>query len=470
MSSAAVVRISIQIIFPLLLLFVADAVSAETKAPVDVQLKQQKILVDAVRSIGRKMDKAEAAKLEKTLEAEPEDLTARAKLLGYYFYQGRKQEGVAATIKARRRHIIWLIKNHPDSVLGGLPEATIDPTMDAVADKSGYETASALWRALADSDDAAKQTMENAFNFLRIHDKAEAEKIAKRAKSPYLLAQIYAMGVMRVNMMNQNGFILSVGTSKEDDRYAAHAAQALRSTEDKGVIDIASSILLMQGMMTQVMSQRSGKVIEPKPVELAGELLERCDECQSKVRYYNIMGMMSSSPSEKKKLAQKELVLLEKKYSSRPPEKTEQEKEWSLDKLRELAEVAFRAGEYKKATDYANKSLSKVKGHPLKGTYALVVHKGHIVLGRIALQKGDVKAAGMHLLAAGDVKGSATLSSFGPNMALAKELLEHGQRDVVIAYLERCKRFWDMGQKELTSWIKIIQKGGMPKFGANLIY
>jgi len=226
----------------------------------------------------------------------------------------------------------------------------------------------------------------------------------------------------------------------------------------------------MQGMMTQVMSQRSGKVIEPKPVELAGELLERCDECQSKVRYYNIMGMMSSSPSEKKKLAQKELVLLEKKYSSRPPEKTEQEKEWSLDKLRELAEVAFRAGEYKKATDYANKSLSKVKGHPLKGTYALVVHKGHIVLGRIALQKGDVKAAGMHLLAAGDVKGSATLSSFGPNMALAKELLEHGQRDVVIAYLERCKRFWDMGQKELTSWIKIIQKGGMPKFGANLIY
>jgi len=470
MSSASAIRFSIQIIIPLLLLFVAGGVSAEAETPVDVQVEQESLLVDAVHRYGRKMNKAEAVTLEKDLEENPNDLSARAKLLGYYFYQGLKQEGAAATIKARRRHIMWLIRNHPDLRLGGLPEATIDPSGHAMADKSGYETASAMWRALAERDDAARHTLENAFNFLRLNDKAEAEKIAKRAKSPYLLAEIYAMGVLRVSMMNQNGFVLDIGSSKEDDRYAAHAVEALRATDDKGIIDIAAAILIMKGAMVQALCRKSGKTIEPKPVAFAGELLERCDDCQSKSLYYKIMGMMSTSPAEKQKMAQQELALLEKESSRRLPATAGQDSGLSLGQLSDRAKVAFRAGDYDKASDYANELLSKVKGHPLDGMDGQAVHTGHIVLGRIALQKGDVKTAGKHLLDAGDVKGGATLSSFGPNMALAKGLLEHGKRDVVIAYLKRCRRFWDMGQKSLTEWIDTIEKGGMPNFGPNLEY
>jgi len=470
MSSATAIRFSIRIIIPLLLLFVAGGVQAEAGTAVDVQVKQESLLVNAVHRYGRKMNKAEAATLERDLEANPDDLTARAKLLGYYFYQGLKQEGAAATIKARRRHILWLIRNHPDSRLGGLPEATIDPSGGAMADKSGYETASAMWRALADSDDAAPQTMQNAFNFLRLSDKPEAEKIAKRAKSPFMLAEIYAMGVLRVTMMNQNGFVLDFGASKEDDRYAAHAVEALRATEDKGMIDMASSILLMRGAMVQALGRRSGKTIEPNPVELAGELLERCDDCQSKSLYYKIMGMMSESPAEQKKMAQQELAQLEKESARRLASKAGKERGVSLGELDDFAKVAFRAGDYDKATDYANKLLSQVNGHVLDGMDGQAVHTAHIVLGRIALHKGDVKAAGRHLLDAADIKGGATLSSFGPNMALAKGLLEHGERDVVITYLKRCRRFWDMGQKRLTEWIKTIEKGGMPNFGPNLVY
>ena len=64
------------------------------------------------------------------------------------------------------------------------------------------------------------------------------------------------------------------------------------------------------------------------------------------------------------------------------------------------------------------------------------------------------------------------LSSFGPNMALAKELLEAGEKAAVIEYLQLCKNFWDYAQKRgtLDRWIKTIKAGEIPEFGPNLIY
>ncbi len=57
-------------------------------------------------------------------------------------------------------------------------------------------------------------------------------------------------------------------------------------------------------------------------------------------------------------------------------------------------------------------------------------------------------------------------------MALAKELLEAGEKAAVIEYLRLCKSFWDYGRKKgtLDRWIKTIRAGGTPEFGPNLIY
>lgn len=472
MPSLAVLRFSVFVILPFLLLLVAARVLAETELHADVEAQQKSdasLLHNAVR-YGRRMGKDEVVPLEKRLEAEPGDLVTRAKLLGYYFYQGVGNEGRAETIKARRRHIIWLIEEHPESALAGMSESSIDPSGHGIADKVGYETASSMWRAWVGRDGVARQVIDNAFNFLRLNDKPEAEKIAKKAGDPYLLGQIYAWGVIRASLMNQNGLIMSTGSTREDERYAEHAVEALRATDDKAVLDVATSILIMQGAMVQVMNQQAGKTVEPEPVAFAGELLERCSECRSHSTYYKITGMMSRSPAEKKEMAQKELDLLENGSATPSGVKPEEEKMWQLSRLAERAEVAFTAGEHAKAERYANEMLGLTKGETLDDSYGQAAHKGHVVLGRIALAKGDVKTASNHLLEAGNVKGGATLQSFGPNMALAKELLEHGERDVVIAYLKECKGFWDMGQKKLDDWIATIEKGETPNFGANLVY
>lgn len=96
--------------------------------------------------------------------------------------------------------------------------------------------------------------------------------------------------------------------------------------------------------------------------------------------------------------------------------------------------------------------------------------KALAINGRIALRRGDMAGADRFLLAAGETPGSPQLDSFGPNMMLAKELLEKGERDTVVAYLQSCAKFWTMGGEKLQGWIATIKAGGTPDFGANLIY
>jgi len=92
------------------------------------------------------------------------------------------------------------------------------------------------------------------------------------------------------------------------------------------------------------------------------------------------------------------------------------------------------------------------------------------VLGRIALRQGQIKLAKEYLLKAGQTPGSPQLNSFGPNMSLARDLAEKGEKDVVVEYFDQCRKFWRMGTDKLDKWTKEVRVGIMPDFGANLVY
>jgi len=98
------------------------------------------------------------------------------------------------------------------------------------------------------------------------------------------------------------------------------------------------------------------------------------------------------------------------------------------------------------------------------------VHNGHLVLGRIAVDEGRIEEAKRHLLAAGQSNGSPVLGSFGPNVSLAKDLLEQGEQETVLQYLDSCRKFWRSDNGKLDGWTKDIHAGRIPDFGANLMY
>jgi hypothetical protein len=103
-----------------------------------------------------------------------------------------------------------------------------------------------------------------------------------------------------------------------------------------------------------------------------------------------------------------------------------------------------------------------------KGACGQAIHDGNLVLGRLALEQGAIDDAKRYLLEAGTSRGSPVLGSFGPNMSLASDLLEQGERDTVLQYFERCANFWKV--ETLKQWSDEVNAGRIPNFGANLIY
>jgi len=131
----------------------------------------------------------------------------------------------------------------------------------------------------------------------------------------------------------------------------------------------------------------------------------------------------------------------------------------------ELARTAFEAGETSRAVSLATELLGELPKEKASWARADLIHSAHVILGRAALRNGDVAEGKLQLIAAGQVDGSPVLSSFGPSMLLAKELLEKGERETVLEYFAEVGAFWK--DVKLQQWIATVKSGGIPDFGGS---
>ena len=137
----------------------------------------------------------------------------------------------------------------------------------------------------------------------------------------------------------------------------------------------------------------------------------------------------------------------------------------------QLPMAAFEAGDLVKARAYSTQLLEAAGNtSPRNWDYGNAIHQANLVLGRIAVTEGRLPDAAKYLLAAGDTPGSPQLNSFGPNMSLARDLLERGDTTSVLKYFELCGKFWKMCGDRLATWAAQVQAGRVPQFGANLRY
>jgi len=137
---------------------------------------------------------------------------------------------------------------------------------------------------------------------------------------------------------------------------------------------------------------------------------------------------------------------------------------------REITPLAFNAGDPVKAGMYAKDLFIQAESMKDDWDYGNAVHTANLVLGRIALAAGDIDEAKRLLLLAGKTPGSPQLESFGPDMLFAKELLEKGEKDVVIQYFTLCSAFWKMDDGKLAQWKTEVQNNEIPDFGPNVRY
>jgi hypothetical protein len=422
---------------------------------------------------GRALSVAQVSDLETRLTTNSEDLAARTRLLGYYFASAQRVIGADATRAARRRHIVWMIEHHPEAEVTILPEMTIDPAGHSLADPDGYAEARTRWLAQVDRHKDDPRVLRHAARFFRLPDRALALDLLKQAVqlSPMdadvggELGYLYGITILGVTMINNNGLPMNADPAAARGALATQSISDVRASSNLAVIRSAGAILAQYGVMVGAISK-----VAINQDALAEELLTRAEAMnptdfgtiQSLAAFYHLKWIRAQTVADRTKFAKQELAEAE-----RAVERSKADPDWYRSSLLTAAKAAIEANDAGRARQLATTALAQV-GSVNDNTTGQTIHDSHVVLGRVALRTGNLAEAKAHLQRAGQVTGGGTLTSFGPNMSLAKELLDRGERDVVVQYLEACAAFWP--NRLTTQWIQTITHGGTPNFGANLTY
>ena len=304
----------------------------------------------------------EAATLEARLAANPQDLSARAQLLGYYRGQMRSAP------QEHSRHLLWFIENVPESEIFESAAARIVPFFAP----EGYGAAKRAWLRLIDKDPGNVVLLRHASRFLALSDKSLEIQFLGRGEAlepsnPYWAERL--------------------GDSRWREAHNPYEGT-----------DAATAALALADF------ERAHGLSDAK----AG-----------------------------------------------------------ADLMPDLAMTAFGAGALEKARRFAEAMLTATTGDRNRGDYH---HYGNLVLGRIALAEGNIQEAGARLVAAGRTEGAPLRRFGGPDMALAKALLEQGETETVLRYLELCLDIWEQGQEDLRDWIVLIEAGRIPDFDHNFLF
>ena len=133
---------------------------------------------------------------------------------------------------------------------------------------------------------------------------------------------------------------------------------------------------------------------------------------------------------------------------------------------------SFQIGKTEEAKQLAFTYLKIAESKKENWNYGNAIHQANIILGKIALQEGLTEEAKEYLKAAGSTPGSPQLNSFGPNMSLAKALIELGETEAAIEFIDSSKQYWKwiFSWRKTRKWKKEIGNGVIPQFGANLNY
>lgn len=114
------------------------------------------------------------------------------------------------------------------------------------------------------------------------------------------------------------------------------------------------------------------------------------------------------------------------------------QKEVHFHHLSRMPVVAFEAGKFDKAKDAAEELLKLAEGHRDSSHYINAINGAHTILGRVALQAGDAAGAIAHLKQSAHANLSASCGQPPElNLDLARDLLNAGEQESVLAYLDQ---------------------------------
>jgi hypothetical protein len=366
--------------------------------------------------------------------------------------------------QTRVNNVLWMVMHHPDAAILGEPSSTISTP------GTSYNAVKNAWMTEIAKPAVTPQVLANAANFFRPLEPTRSLDLLAKAREldpknwmwTAMLGQMYAFQLSGITGLNQNGFPVGVDPAKAHSREVEGMKASLLASRDTELLAAVSAGLAGQGAIAAAMT---GRVEET--AALSDQLLRRAQDLDPRNPKWPAMRAQAYAQKAERSTGETRAQYIRKAMD-------EFDAAAAIDPAAVgdmppslFARTAIEAGQFAKARSSAERCLQQTEASKTKD---YLIHECTLLLGRVALREGKIKRAGDYLLASARVQGSGTLSSFGPNMMLAQELLQKGQRDVVLQYFELCGRFWSHDRGQLAKWTAQVQAGAMPSFGANLIY
>jgi tetratricopeptide (TPR) repeat protein len=388
--------------------------------------------------------------LEKFIAQNPDDVPTRVALLQRYFNTPEGALPADVIRRARRRHILWMIEHHPDAPEMGRPIAMLDPK-GRFSDPEGSAEAAKLWYSRAAVPGANPKTIANAIFFFRFNDRAAARNLLefglktnpKDGDLARMEGMLDAIAFIGATDADHNGNVTAVDGSGAKSPAAVKAREEIESTGRAGLAGSAGQFLTQQsGFLT-----RELVLGDEDPLAVAERWLVHARQLDPKdgawidglMQVYQRDAGQALDPHAKVQYLSKALEIAD----THPRQ---------MRVLNDRMEAEFNAGDVPGAGRDAQQLLDIVTVNPTAGNFDEMVHAAETMLGRVALDQGKREEARQHLMESAKVKLSGA-----PKMTLAQDLLDAGERDAVVQYLEACRAFWKFDEGRIDHAEKLIR-------------
>ncbi len=395
--------------------------------------------------------------LEKEAAAHPEVPGTRNRILNVL-----SDPNVAAAlpydrvIETRRRNILWLIEHHPDAP-GWLPGDHLIPLRGAFADPEGYAESADLWNRAAWRQAARVDTIANAAIYLKATDRMAARNILDFALAKYprnaalerALGIVDAAALAGLDGVGERGQF-TTSASLRDSPEAAAARQEIEASRSAFVLTGAAQML--NGGIQNPFQLNFG---DDDVLSLAERWLRRAVEIEPlKAEFKTQLSAVLRNEANRAEDPHERLRLFSEAMTLAPDGA-------KPSFLPDLAQAEFEAGEDDDARRDAGRALDAAEAVKANVNFsAQLIHRGNTILGRVALAHGDVAQARARLAASLKLPGiPGEFRSNGPDLGLAEDLADAGERDAVIDFLENSRQFWLYDRGRIDHYIKSLKAG-----------
>jgi len=395
---------------------------------------------------------AEVERLEKRIADRPDNAADRQALLRAVSFQGGVPVEKARPV--RRVQILWLIAHQPDAKIFDEPFTQLWPR-GRLADPEGYAQAAQLWREKASAPGASTKAIANAAAFFKIPDAAEGLAILDAAEVGHphdpdlarargILDAAAILGLAGIDDTNFPRFTTS--TAKRDTPAAASARKQVESSDDANVPGGAGEFFSRTNNINAPFNITFGdddmQALAEKWLRRARQLAPTSDAWNSALsNVIRARSQRTNDPAEKLRLLNEACALLP-----------------DAQKLNMRADIA--QAEFEASDDASAERDAQALAAAVRNIYDW--HIGQMVLGRLALARGDEAAAKEHLLASVRPPASIKNPVLQPNMTLAQEILDSGDKQTVLAFLEASRDIWKFDQGRLDHMVNFVKRGLPP--------